>query len=32
MFADFDCELEIAALLNDGCILEVTVVSGMPGE
>jgi hypothetical protein len=30
MFADFDCESEIAALLNDGCIVEVTAVTTMP--
>jgi hypothetical protein len=32
MCADFDCTLEIAALLNEGCIVEVTVSTGMPGE
>jgi hypothetical protein len=30
--ADFDCALEITTLLNEGCIVEVTVVTGMPGE
>jgi hypothetical protein len=30
--ADFDCALEIATLLNDGCIVEVTAVTTMPGE
>jgi hypothetical protein len=32
MCADFDCALEIATLLNDGCIVEVTAVTTMPGE
>jgi hypothetical protein len=32
MCADFDCALEIATLLNDGCIAAVTAVTGMRGE
>jgi hypothetical protein len=28
--ADFDCALEIATLLNDGCVVEVTAVTDMP--
>jgi hypothetical protein len=32
MCTDFDCASEIATLLNDGCIVEVTAVTTMPGE
>jgi hypothetical protein len=30
--ADFDCALEIATLLNDGCIVEVAAATDIPGE
>jgi hypothetical protein len=30
--ADFDCAFEIATLLNDGCVVEVTAATNMPGE
>jgi Putative DNA-binding domain len=30
--ADFDCALEIAALLNDGCVIEVIALTHMPGD
>lgn len=30
--ADFDCALEIATLLNDGCVIEVIALTHMPGD